>query len=963
MDALTIGLLLLFSFLSASFIARNSDVWLHLATGRMLVAGEYRFGSDPFAYTTANRYWANHAWLFDLGFYLSWQWLGGAALVAIKASVLTVTAGFMLLATRGKGALWIGSVCVLLGVLVMSQRVPLQPVMASYLLLAACLCCLRSGGGALRAVPMAIALWVNLDGWFILGPMLVGLFWLGRKLKPSNLEPPTAWPTWLIPGSILACLLSPHHIHAFVLPFELTPAVWMCSFSTHPQFAGVFISPWHWRVLGAAGGYNLAMWAFFIILVLGIASFGINRDAIRSWRATVWLTFAILAAWQVRLIPFFAVVGAPICGLNFREAFAATTFLRLGRAVALVAGFALIGLGWLGLENGFHNRDRAIAWNIHTDATLSRAASGIAHWRQEANVSAEARVFTTHPDLGHYLAWFAPAERCFLDSRLSLFTPVAEDYTVLSRAIGLLPNEDVDRIRIAELFQTHRTKAIVLYDPDFQRMTSALRQVTAGEPQRWDVVRIDGGAVLLTPEGITDEPHRFNAERMAFGMKHQDQLRRAENGPATLVEPAPWWLIEPSAGRIGSWEADAATVYLRLFEDSQSPRTDRSPALPLLAVRAARVGIESDPTDSTAWLMLARAYQRLSEQTWERDVGEVLTPLSRIRRTQIVAALVQAVLLNPDSAPAHDLLAGEFLRGQVLDLAYKHSTEYLRLMRRTGPNPGESHETYSERIANVLGIVDRLEGSVQDAENRYLIRTATLSGDPLARAKVAEELGLLQKAIDVLLASHHDLYGIEGLGLLLDILLRTGKVVEARAILNGAELRGNPDVFGNIFIPGKPHPGGHRWNYKFGAYDWFDLCESTAAGRYEGAQGALHRLGERLEREERMLGPALSAALTRQLTIEVGLAAPPNFVLARLTAGRERSQLGERLGHIRFLTVARGDLATLAGVLELERGNVLGASEQGNVAIALYTARKDTAPALPGEPLAKRYVDAIRQHR
>lgn len=962
-DTLTVGILLLFAFFSASFIARNSDVWLHLATGRMLAAGEFHFGSDPFAYTTANQYWANHSWLLDLTLYLSLQSFGAAALVVLKAALVTATIGLMLLATRGKGPLWIGSICVFLGALAMSQRITLQPVVVSYLLLAVCLCCLKSGGRALRAVPVAIALWVNLDGWFILGPILVGLFWLGRKLQVSNGEPDKAWPNWLIPSSILACLLSPHHLYAFVVPFELSPIVLMSSFHNDPRFAAIFTSPWHWRLLGAPGGYNLTLWAFFILLLLGIISFGINREALRSWRGVVWLAFAGLAAWQGRLIPFFAVVGAPICALNLREIIAVTALPRLGRAVAFLAGLALVAVSWLGWENGFYNRDRGIAWGIHIDPTLEHAAKGIALWRQENHLPADANVFTTHPDLGHYLAWFAPGEKCFLDSRLTLFTHVADEYEILSRAVGLLPNEDADQHRVGELFAAHRISAVELYDPDFRRMTNALRRIQGGEPSHWDINRIDGTAVLLTPQGTLDASQRLNPDQLAFGVKSENELPRAGNGPAALVEPAASWLIEPGSGRIGSWEADAATIYLRLFEDSQARSVDRSPAWPLLAVREARVGIEKDPRDSIAWLVLARAYLRLSEQTWEHDAGDGLTPLSRVRRVQIVAGLVQSVLLHPDLAPAHDLLAGEFLRGQVLDLAYKHTAEYVRLIQRSGPAPGESEESYSDRIANVLVSADRLEHIVQDAENLYLIRTAKLSGDPLARAKIAEELGLVQRAIDVLLTSHHDLYGIEGLSLLLDLLLRAGKVVEARAILDGAELQGNRQAFGSVFIPGKPHPNGHRWNYQFGAYDWFDLCASAAAGRYDESQAALQRLGGRLEREENLLAPALSDALVRRIASEVGLAAPPGILLARLPIARERGQVADRLEHIRFLTIARGDLLTLSGVLELERGNVTSALSQGESALALYAARKGVAPALPGEPLAKRYVDSIRSHR
>src|SRR5690349_20225504 len=75
-DVALVSLALAFAFLSASFVARNSDLWLHLAIGRLIVNGQYSFGVDPFAYTTVGDYWANHAWLSDVGMYLAYRSLG-----------------------------------------------------------------------------------------------------------------------------------------------------------------------------------------------------------------------------------------------------------------------------------------------------------------------------------------------------------------------------------------------------------------------------------------------------------------------------------------------------------------------------------------------------------------------------------------------------------------------------------------------------------------------------------------------------------------------------------------------------------------------------------------------------------------------------------------------------------------------------------------------------------------------
>src|SRR5262245_37294873 len=120
------ALVIAFAFLAASFAARNSDVWLHLATGRLLAQGRYDFGVDPFAYTTDGVYWANHAWLFDLLFYICYQLVGGVGLVVLKAAGVAVLAGILLHLARPRppreGPFWISAGCVLLAILAMSPR-------------------------------------------------------------------------------------------------------------------------------------------------------------------------------------------------------------------------------------------------------------------------------------------------------------------------------------------------------------------------------------------------------------------------------------------------------------------------------------------------------------------------------------------------------------------------------------------------------------------------------------------------------------------------------------------------------------------------------------------------------------------------------------------------------------------------------------------------------------------------
>src|SRR5581483_9120821 len=139
-DFVLIGLVLAFAFLAASFAVRNSDFWLHLASGRLLADGRYTFGVDPFAFTTENQYWANHAWLFDWPLYLIYnrlgEQLGGSVLVVLKALLVSLLALILLSVRRPESRLGWPILCTLLAVLAMSPRLLLHSTCISYFLLA-----------------------------------------------------------------------------------------------------------------------------------------------------------------------------------------------------------------------------------------------------------------------------------------------------------------------------------------------------------------------------------------------------------------------------------------------------------------------------------------------------------------------------------------------------------------------------------------------------------------------------------------------------------------------------------------------------------------------------------------------------------------------------------------------------------------------------------------------------------
>ena len=254
-----------------------------------------------------------------------------------------------------------------------------------------------------------------------------------------------------------------------------------------------------------------------------------------------------------------------------------------------------------------------------------------------------------------------------------------------------------------------------------------------------------------------------------------------------------------------------------------------------------------------------------------------------------------------------------------------------------------------------------MRNAVQDSENRFIVGSEGLSADPLARARLAVRLGLAGTALDdVLLRSSADLYGVEGIRLLLELLLMTGRVQEARELLDRDEMRQNPEGLGTYEILATTADR-RNYGYRFTAYDWFDLCQAAGAGNYDRASSALTRLRGRM----RLAGAGLAGRLERPLlwhaASELGLGASPQNVFMRLQMRRERERIGALLVQSRFLRVERADLRVLEGMLALERGVPGEADAHFRRSLELYRRGEETAPVLPGKALALRYRQSLRR--
>jgi hypothetical protein len=746
LDVVLVGLLLALAFVLASFTARNTDLWMHLGTGKLLLDGQYRFGADPFAHTTQDAYWVNHSWLFDVLAYLVYNSLGGASLVILKAIMLAAIAGVLVRTRRTGRELWLPVVCTALAALAISRWFLVQPIGISYLFLALTVCFLErqhrvdETGASPKSwteywpLLVLFVLWVNLDGWFLIGPLTVALYWIGARLsgrqgaRGHNLAP-----VFLL--GLALCLVNPHHIRVFVLPAQLGLSEAGSALRQHPLFRGMFLSPLHEQFYRPSVGLNAVGMAYFALIILSLLSFALNRSGWMWHRALLWSAMLLLSLATVVAIPFFAIVAGPIAAINLQEALAHRNTHSSplmpglwpigGRMLSALLGFVLIVDAWPGWLQALPPEPRQ--WDVKTDASLERTAARLAEWRRTGKLGASDLAFNSSLDTANYLAFFAPSEQGFFDNRLQLFSREAVN-DFLAVRLGLAGNADPDSQTRATQKRTAATRTdwrqilrkrhvnhVVLHDSELARSAPLFRRMA--NSQEWVLLHLDGRTAVF---GWLDPANpkaadafvgmRLDLDRRAFHPREDERAPRQWPGR----DPDPhWWgmFLGPPTSRDPA--TDEATFLLNYF-DELKPRYyshhiktwtnaqtatylastcggDAPMCTPLgYALRSSLAGIfllnplPEDPSENwTPTRMQVNGLQLRNEFLGQHDDGPMGVALMAIRAAR------RAIHANPDDAHAY-LALGE---------------AYLRLSRGTRERMALRRMKFMERIRQVQAII------------------------------------------------------------------------------------------------------------------------------------------------------------------------------------------------------------------------------------------------------------------
>ncbi len=275
-DAGLVALFLALTFLLGVFPLKDADVYWHLKTGDWIRQMGRVPRIDLFTYTRSLEPWIDLHWIFQVSISWVYQHGGVVGLNLAKCAVTCVAMLLLVTARQREWPVWVMLVAWLPALLVLGGRIYVRPETLTLLYLSIFLAVLtrwdRHPLLAAVVLPIVQILWVNSQGLFVLGPIILVFALIDATLRSGSFGPGRQrW--WRIVGigslaTFAACLVNPYGIHGALFPV---------------QIAGTMSNPIFSQTIGEltpvplfierAGLRNLPLQLHLLTMALGAMSF------------------------------------------------------------------------------------------------------------------------------------------------------------------------------------------------------------------------------------------------------------------------------------------------------------------------------------------------------------------------------------------------------------------------------------------------------------------------------------------------------------------------------------------------------------------------------------------------------------------------------------------------------------------------------------------------------------------
>jgi hypothetical protein len=460
----------------------DTDIWLHLMTGRHTLEHRALTVPDPFSYTSSidspnypgeakTRYFnLTHEWLAQIVMYLIHSVAGFPGLVLVRALLLIAFCGLVGLMVWWRTAGFYRSLAAAIaaGAVAINFQQS-RPFLITFLFLAVTMAVMERRRW-MWGLPVVFVIWANCHGGYFMGWVMIGAYCLEALIRrvPWR-EQRDLW--FVAAACFVASAINPNGLRVIEIMLKY-------------RQSGIQSSniEWQYPAFWEPSGYSFVLFGALVMLliarrrtrpvdwilyiVFGAASLLAVRNTILMGLVGAVLLFAYLPVWK-RAIPDFAAVAVMI---------------------------AAIGLG---LYSGHAFQLREAGWML---------PSGAADFLKAHHV--EGRMFNTYEN-GGYLVWrLWPAQRDFIDPR-GLSEQAYADYG------HILHNDPAPGQSREELLRKYGIEVMVV--SGFDRFSGGVFNIAAAlaDPSQteWKLMQADDKGVVFmrTPPSGTQPLNSLEA--------------------------------------------------------------------------------------------------------------------------------------------------------------------------------------------------------------------------------------------------------------------------------------------------------------------------------------------------------------------------------------------------------------------------------------------------------------------
>lgn len=553
MRFLVLILLFVLLFISQINTIVDPDLWCHFKTGEYIVKNFNVPQIDIFSYTLENQPWIDHEWLSQVLLYTVFSKFGCIGINIFKAVIISFCFLILLffLFSKYKKIIY-AAFFIAISVLAFGYRSFARPEIFSYLFLCLFFCILEDEK-RLYILPFLQVLWANLHGYFILGPILILLYYAGEFISGNAGKAKKMCVLFVI--TCLACFVNPYFYKGALYPVRIFVDIFTEQKACMQNIQELMMP------INASFGKYIFFWIFSI---LASVTFLINLKRAKARHILIFFGSFIASYIAIRNMPIFIFTAMPLAVINLNES--KLTKGIIDKKYYLGAILIILAVIYVYITNKYYAiTEQSIFRRTGFKNTELLTPSGACDFLEDNSI--KGRIFNTM-DFGHYIGYrFYPEKRIFIDTRTELYKD--DFYRLYQRAYNY-PEE-------WKAIQKRYNFDIVLLRHLFSGTERLLRYLY--NDKEWALVYYDGGSVIFLRD-VSDNRRIIEKFRIDFSKKKIQKSDEALNiarffqniGEVKLAEETYIKLLElkPKFLEAGN---NLATIYINSGKLNQALET------------------------------------------------------------------------------------------------------------------------------------------------------------------------------------------------------------------------------------------------------------------------------------------------------------------------------------------------------------------------------------------------------